>query len=468
MLAGPNYHSLSVKLLGFTVLFGLLAEILIFLPSVAGYRLDWIKDRLAAAQTAALVFEAAPEATTKAEITQKLLHYVGALTISIKKGDSRELLASWYDLGIIDVTYDLRYESSWQSVAASMKALGPSPPRTMRIIGAAPLSAEFVELVLPEKDLKRDIRSYALRILAVSLFISGVTAALLYFTLHIFFVRPLMALSENMSSFRSHPEEPQNIIEPSNRADEIGEAERTLRAMQQDLQNALRQKTHLAALGLAVAKISHDLRNILSPIQLFADQLSTLPDPSVQRFMPKILSSLDRAISLCQNTLAYGQASEPAPKRQVVFLRRLVDEMAAILDFKDIVFENAIPENLQVSADQEQMYRALLNLTRNSLQALERKIRVDGTPQERIRIAARPDGTDTLIEVMDTGPGIPPTVRKKLFQPFAVTKDTGGSGLGLAITAELIRGHGGTIDLVESAEGAHFLIRLPTPKTQKA
>ena len=227
------------------------------------------------------------------------------------------------------------------------------------------------------------------------------------------------------------------------------------------MQAALKQKTHLAALGLAVAKISHDLRNILTPIQLFADRLASLPDPNIQRVMPKIMGALDRAISLCQNTLAYGQASEPSPQRTAVNLHALIDEMSSILDFKNVQFENAVPSDMEVSADPDHVYRILLNLTRNSLQALDRNRDLPRTEQDRIRIAARHSNNATLIEVSDTGPGVPPTVQKKLFQPFAVTKDTGGSGLGLAITAELVKGHGGTIQLAESAEGAHFLIRLP-------
>jgi signal transduction histidine kinase len=468
MVMRSTSQSLSVKLLGFTLLFGLVAQILIFFPSIAGFRLDWLKDRLAAAQTAALVFEASPDNAVNADVTQRLLRYVGAQSISLKKGNIRELLASWDSIPPVDVSYDLRVESGLESLGAAISSLLSSHSRTLLVIGPAPLGAQYVELVLPEEDLTRAIRAYSLRALTFSLFISGVTAGLLYLILSFFFVRPLQALSAHMASFREHPEEPLNVIEPTGRKDEIGEAEQSLREMQKDLQAALKQKTHLAALGLAVAKISHDLRNILTPVQLFADRLAALPDPNIQRTMPKIMAALDRAISLCQNTLAYGQASEPAPQRTPVELHKLIDDMAAILDFKPVVFENAVPADLQLNADPDQIYRILLNLTRNSLQAFARNRDMPRTEDERIRIAARRSGNATLIEVSDTGPGVPPTVQKKLFQPFAVTKDTGGSGLGLAITAELVKGHGGTIQLMESAEGAHFLIRLPDAPVQRA
>lgn len=463
MPAKPIRTSLSTKLLGFTVLFGLMAGTLIFFPLLAEFRVNWLQDRLAAAQTAALVFEASPESTTRADVTQRLLNYVGALTISIKRGDSRELLASWYDLRTVDVTYDLRTETPWQSLAAALHAWTPSHDHVLQVIGPAPTGAEFVELVLPETELRSAIRSYSLRILALSLFISVITAGLLYIILNRFFLRPLQALTDNMASFRDRPEDPANVIQPSGRGDEIGQAEHSLREMQDDLQLALRQKTHLAALGLAVAKINHDLRNILTPIQLFADRLAELPDPNVQRFMPKILSALDRAISMCQNTLAYGRATEPEPHRRIVDLHKLVDDMASLLDLKSTVLENAVPEQLQLSADPDQLYRVLLNLTRNSLQACQKKIAMPSDARECIRIAAKREQNTVLIEVTDTGPGVPPTMRKKLFQPFAVTSDSGGSGLGLAIAAELIKGHGGTLTLTESVEGAHFLIRIPDP-----
>jgi signal transduction histidine kinase len=459
--------SLSVKLLGFTLLFGFLAEILIFFPSIAEFRLDWLRGRLAAAQTAALVFETSPESMVSASATQRLLHYVGAESISLKKGNTRELLASWDNIPPVEVSYDLRSETFLQSLCAAAISLLSSHSRTLLLIGTAPLGAEYVELVLQEDELTHAIRSYALRALAISLFISIVTTGLLYFILSILFVRPLQALSDNMTTFRNYPEDPGNIIQPSGRGDEIGEAEHSLRTMQEDLQTALRQKTHLAALGLAVAKISHDLRNILTPVQLFTDRLAALPEPNIQRTMPKITAALDRAISLCQNTLVYGQASEPSPQRSAINLHKLIDDMAAILDFKTVAFENAVQPTLQMNADPDQIYRILLNLTRNSLQALERSHDPEHPKSERIRIAARRDNGAVLIEVSDTGPGVPLAVRKKLFQPFAITKETYGSGLGLAITAELVKGHGGTIQLTESAEGAHFLIRLPDVLVQK-
>ena len=88
--------------------------------------------------------------------------------------------------------------------------------------------------------------------------------------------------------------------------------------MQRDLASMLQQKSHLAALGLAVSKINHDLRNLLTSAQLFSEGLSSLPDPRVQRFAPKLMRALERAIAFCESTLSYGRAQEPPPDRRPV------------------------------------------------------------------------------------------------------------------------------------------------------
>ena len=84
---------------------------------------------------------------------------------------------------------------------------------------------------------------------------------------------------------------------------------------------ALTARARLASLGEAVAKISHDLRNMLSVATLVADRLETSEDPTVKRIAPKLLNSLNRAINLTEATLAFGRAEEPAPKLDRIGLR---------------------------------------------------------------------------------------------------------------------------------------------------
>ncbi len=91
--------------------------------------------------------------------------------------------------------------------------------------------------------------------------------------------------------------------------------------MQDTLVRELTQKKHLAALGLAVAKINHDLRNMLASAQLLSDRLANVTDPLAQRLAPKLVATLDRAIRFCQATLTYGRATDEAPKPRLVELR---------------------------------------------------------------------------------------------------------------------------------------------------
>jgi signal transduction histidine kinase len=265
-----------------------------------------------------------------------------------------------------------------------------------------------------------------------------------------------------MVAFSAAPEDAARVIEPSRRGDEIGVAEVHLAAMQRELQATLAEQRHLADLGLAVSKINHDLRNMLASAQLLSDRLGASPDPTVQRFAPKLIATLDRAIAFCQTTLAYGRAREPAPARRLVALHRLVDDVGDMLGLPGhnlISFENAVPAALEVDADADQLFRVLVNLCRNAMQALEGD--PDAALIRRLTVSARRDDGTVTIRVADTGPGVPEQARAHLFQAFQGARP-GGTGLGLAIAAELVRAHGGAIALIDHAgPGAIFEIVIP-------
>ncbi|MDK2775462.1 MAG: ATP-binding protein, partial [Tabrizicola sp.] len=112
-------------------------------------------------------------------------------------------------------------------------------------------------------------------------------------------------------------------------------------------------------------------------------------------------------------------------------------------------------------ADSEQLYRVLSNLIRNAREAIE-ATRQPGT----IEVSAGEDEAEWWIRVGDTGPGLPPKAREHLFAAFQGGARKGGTGLGLAIAAELVRGHGGRLELARSdAEGTEFAIHLPKGST---
>jgi signal transduction histidine kinase len=455
---------LSGKLLVLTILFVMVAEVLIYVPSIANFRLNWLADRLAAAHTAALVLDAAPRGMVPESLTRQILDSVGAKAVVLKAGDQRRLLAISEIPNVLHQDVDMRDVSSARAIIEAFETMFEcSDNDLMRAVGPAPMGGEFVEIVLGMGPLRQAMLRFSVNILLLSLAISGITAALVYVALLYLFVRPMGRITANMTAFRQDPENPGRVIRASARQDEIGIAERELSAMQRELASLLNQKSHLAALGLAVSKINHDLRNLLSSAQLFSDRLSSLEDPRVQRFAPALMRALERAIAYCQSTLSYGRAQEAPPDRRTLALETLIEEVRETLGLPSdgaIRWISALERGLAVDADPDQLFRVLVNLTRNAVQVLEGRAPNDPM-RDQIRIAGRREGSVVVIEISDTGPGIPERARNHMFEAFHGSTRSGGTGLGLAIAAELVRAHGGDIKLVEGTMGATFRISIP-------
>jgi signal transduction histidine kinase len=464
--AKPGFFArigLSGKLLIFTICFVTVAEVLIYVPSMSSFRLMWLTDRLAAAQTAALVLDAAPDGSVSRPLTEQLLTSVGAVAVAMKRGDTRRLLAA-YDMPIEVATHvDMRQVSTLNSIGDAFDTLLAGDGRLLRLVGEAPNGGDFLEIILPETPLREAMLRYSRNILLVSLAISALSAALVFSTLLLWFVRPLRRLTARMVAFRDDPEDPARILPPSGRGDEIGIAEREFATMQEELAQTLQQKNRLAALGLAVSKINHDLRNLLASAQLLSDRLSGVADPTVRRLAPKLMAALDRAIAYAEHTLAYGRAHEPPPQRRMIEVRQLIDELQQTLITERgtlIGWTTAIERGLVIDADPDQLFRVLLNLVKNSVEALE--ARAPNHPErDQIRIVGRREGAVVVLQVADTGPGLPEHARQHLFEPFQGAGKRGGTGLGLAIAAELVRAHGGEIRLAEGTLGATFRITIP-------
>jgi hypothetical protein len=465
---------LSGKLLLLTILFVMIAEVLIYVPSIANFRLNWLADRVAVARTVSIVLNARSEKTDPLNqpekfqlpenVVQQVLDSLGAKMVAIKTGHQRKLLAASDMPHEIHHDIDLRETTSMRAIWHALNTLlACSDTDVMRVVGQGPPGSDFIEIVLDEGPLRAKMFTFSRNILLLSLLISAITATLVYLSLHYLFVRPLNRLTTNMVSFRNDPENASHIVVPSARRDEIGIAERELAAMQRDLASMLQQKSHLASLGLAVSKINHDLRNLLASAQLFSDRLASVPDPNVQRFAPKLMQSLERAIAFCQSTLSYGQVKEAPPDRKPLPLEALVEDVRETLGISAesrVRWITAVERGLTVDADSEQLFRVVLNLARNALQALEG--RAPNEPgRDQLRITGRREGAVVAIEVSDTGPGVPEKARAHLFEAFQGSTRRGGSGLGLAIAAELIRAHGGEIRLVDGTIGATFRLTIP-------
>jgi signal transduction histidine kinase len=456
---------LSGKLLFLTIVFVMVAEILIYVPSIANFRLNWLNDRLAAAHTAALVLEAAPSGMVPEALSKQILESIGARAVAIKMGNERRLLAASNVPSRIAQDIDMRRVRWWHAIMHAFDTLLFSKPDdVIRVVGPAPMAhGEFLEIVLDEAPLRKAMWAFSVNILLLSLVISGITAALVFLALNYLLVRPMRRITDSMIAFRADPENPARIIAESGRGDEVGTAEEELAAMQRELASMLHQKNRLAALGLAVSKINHDLRNLLASAQLFSDQLSHVPDPKVQRFAPKLMRALERAIAFCQSTLSYGAAHEPPPERRIVAIEPLVEEVHEALGLSfdvPIRWIMSVERGLTVEADHDQLFRVLVNVARNAVQALEARGARDPA-RDQIRITGRREGSVAVLEVSDTGPGVPEKARADLFKAFHGSTHAGGAGLGLAIAAELVRAHGGEIKLVRGTIGATFRITIP-------
>jgi len=176
---------------------------------------------------------------------------------------------------------------------------------------------------------------------------------------------------------------------------------------------------------------------------------------------PKLVGSITRAVHLCESTLAFGRAEEPGPTLTLVPLASLVEdiitnEQLAVGEFP-LEFTTDIPSGMQVRVDPEQMHRVIGNMVRNSRQVI-----MAGQAEGEIEVSAFETPRAWTITLRDTGPGLPPKAREHLFSAFQGSVRKGGSGLGLAISAELVRGHGGHIELGRTdGTGTEFVIRLP-------
>jgi signal transduction histidine kinase len=363
----------------------------------------------------------------------------------------------------VDEHIDLARTGPVEAMSGALDTLVFGGQRILRVFGKVGESATEFELVIPDKRLREAMLVYSRNVALLSLVISLFTATLVYAAIDRIMIRPIRAMTNSMLAFARAPDDPGRIIAPEDRSDEIGVAERELADMQQRLQKTLGEQKHLADLGLAVSKINHDMRNILASVQLLSDRLRGVRDPSVQAFAPKLLGALDRAVSYSEGVLAYGRTQEPPPSRRRLRLRRLVDEVQDLLGVDSaggIEFVNAVDAGFEVDADSEQLFRVLTNLSRNAIQAMSSGDAVSVV--RRLTISSERMGSVSRILVTDTGPGLPQKARENLFAAFRGSARSGGTGLGLAIAHELVRAHGGTLELVESIGGRTvFSVSIP-------
>jgi signal transduction histidine kinase len=448
-------RSLSARLLVLTIFFVMVSEVLIFVPSVARFRMTYLDNHIASGHLAALALAASPSGQIDQALTNELLAHVGAHAVILHRPDGMVRMLDSAMPPAADVTFDLTKGNVPIWIQRSLETLFGSGNRVMRVLGPSPVEPNAtVELLLDEAPLRKELRHFGIRILELSILISLTTAALVYLSLQWLLVRPMRRITASMTAFREDPEDASRRILPSRRRDEIGGAERELAMLQETVRQALGQRARLAALGTAVTKINHDLRAILATARLVSDGLADSAAPEVRRVAPRLFEAIDRAVALCTRTLDFSREGAPpfAPTRFP--LTPLIEEIAPALaqGTGELAIEPALPAGLVVQADRDQLYRVLLNLAQNAVEAGAQHLRMSATAS---------DG-EIAIEIADDGHGLPPRARENLFRPFFGSARPGGTGLGLAIARELMRAQGGDLLLVESTgSGTVFRLTLP-------
>jgi signal transduction histidine kinase len=453
-------RSLSARLVVLTVFFVMLGEVLIFVPSVARFRMTYFEDHLAAAHLATLALSANPGGKLEQTLTDEILREVGAHSITLRRLNGTVQMLDSPEPPKPELTFMIGGGNVPIWIQRSFETLFSSGNRVMRVIGTSAFEpGAKIEMLLDEAPLREEMWKFAGRILQLSIILSLMAAALVYLSLQWLLVRPMRRITASMALFSRDPEDASRVIVPRGGSDEIGSAEKELAAMQETVRQALGQRARLAALGTAVTKINHDLRNILATARLVTDGLTASTSAEVRRVAPRLIDAIDRAIALCSRTLDFSREGAPPFTPTRFALRPLLDEIAPSLAVPDEEFaiDLDLAADLAVRADRDQIYRVFLNLARNSVEAGAHRLRITG---------ATDDGM-VAIDIADDGPGLPPRAQENLFRPFAGSARPGGSGLGLAIARELTRLHGGELVLVAST-GAGTTFRVTLPAARKA
>ncbi|MCP5039157.1 MAG: HAMP domain-containing histidine kinase, partial [Rhodobacteraceae bacterium] len=319
-------NSLSGRFLILTTAFVMLAEVLIFVPSVARFREDYLLSRLERAQIASLTLLA--DDMIAPALEAELLENAEVFNVVLRRDEASELILSSPMTRTVSESFDLRMQTPFTLIRDAMRRLVTLENQMIRVISEPVREGGLViEVTMETAPLRRAMLAYGLNILILSAVISVITAVMLFLAVRRLMVRPIKGVVGHMISYAGAPEDARLVIEPTSRITELREAEEALHDLQTQLTGALRQKERLAQLGGAVARISHDLRNILTTAQLFADRMEMSDDPAVKRAAPKLVGSISRAVNLCESTLTFGKAEEPAPALSRVVLADVVGEV---------------------------------------------------------------------------------------------------------------------------------------------
>ncbi len=472
MIDGFISRRLSSKLLLLTIGFVMLAEMLLFVPSAALFRQDWLSERTQQAGLLAQALTGVPDYQASEILTNQFMTDTDVLLMAAKRDGMTELMLGAPPLEFEHViTLDLQELPRFPSLLAPFQDLFSDGQEVLRVIAMSPVPGQdTLELLIPRDKLRWALRDYLKRIFWLSLFIAIITGSLIYWAMSAMIIRPVQQLAEDMTAFREDPERRRSIRSRSNRKDEIGQLQREFIDVKQSLRASFHQRERLAGLGLAVAKINHDLRNVLASALLISDRLSMNPDPKMSKMGERLTRTVERGIGLTEDVLSYSKAESADPQIENTRIAFVIGEAAAdvIAQFPGTQFRNTVPTDLMVQTDPGHAYRIFHNLFRNASQAMI----AANSPQRRLEVGAELRDGLAELRISDTGPGLPERARDNLFQAFsggqAHSAGTKSTGLGLSISKELAKAQDGDLNLMSSDEsGTRFLLTLPLPVSRR-
>jgi len=444
----------------------MLAELVIFVPSAAMFRQDWLTERAQQAGLLAQALTGVPDYEASEMLTKQFMQDTDVIMVSAKRdGMSEFMLGQPPESETVELV-DLREDQSLPLFRDAFSAFFKNPEGSLRVLSDSPVAGQdALELIIPKSKLQWAMRDYFKRIVYLSLAIAVITGLLIYLAMLFMIIRPIERLAKGLSEFRENPEIRRRNLQPSARKDEIGQLQREFHDMKQGVRASFKQRERLATLGMAVAKINHDLRNVLTSASLVSERLASDQDDRISKMGNRLMRSIDRGINLTSEVLNFSLSGQDEPTFEVIRISLLVGEAAGDTlgsfgtGVRRIGFTNKIPSELVVTGDKDHSYRIFHNLFRNAAQAMA-KIKEDEA-ERNLSVEAVPEGESIKILVKDTGPGLPEKAKANLFKAFASASGRGSTGLGLTISKDLAKEQGGDLVLESTGEnGTIFAVSL--------
>ena len=447
-----------------TIAFVMLAEMVIFIPSAALFRQNWLEDRAERSGHLTLALTGVPDYEGSEILSKQFMADTNVEMLLTKREGMTELV-----LGAPPETdnfelVDLRQAGRLPKFRDMFRSYFGPDEGYLRV-QAEPVvpGQELLEYIVPRASLKQALRDYGERIFWLSAVIALITGIGLYLVLSAMIVRPIRKLAEGLSAFREDPELRRSNMPPSKRRDEIGQLQREFYDMKQSVRASFKQQERLATLGMAVAKINHDLRNVLTSAQLVSDRLAMDKEERVAHMGQRLVRAIDRGVKLCADVLNYSQSKEDPPDYEKIRVSLLLGEVAADVlsafgaGVRSIKFDNDVPSEAVIWADPDHTYRIFHNLFRNAAQAMAALPDDNAVRKLTVELAKFDGKVD--ISVQDTGSGLPQKVQDNLFKAFVSSSGHGSTGLGLTISRELAVSQGGDLSLGKTDDqGTEFIV----------